>query len=76
MKEKNTLQKSIDKAEHDFKTNTLETELKRLGINPDCLSDSFKEQLEKDSYISKLKKYSISIGGTVIGKLPIKINKP
>lgn len=43
---KNSFKEAMDKVEHDFRTNTLEKTLERLGINPDCLSESFKEELK------------------------------
>lgn len=49
---KNGFKEAMDKIEHDFRTNTLEKTLERLGINPDCLSDSFKEELKEQPEVS------------------------
>lgn len=42
----NGFKQAMQKVEQDFRTNTLEKTLERLGINPDCLSESFKEELK------------------------------
>lgn len=50
----NSFKQAMQRVEKDFRSNTLDKELERLGINPKCLSESFKEELKSTDEVMEM----------------------